>query len=98
MYVFLCFEAQRNSRAALVLTNTDFQQKVGMSPNSVHDARVQLEEFGLVKCIKGRSGVFTYQLCNPATAAAIPDSRGAPKPTKRSGAATASPSHSRPAS
>jgi hypothetical protein len=98
MYVFLCFEAQRNSRTALLLTNNDFQQRAGMSPNSVHDGRVQLEEFGLVKCMKGSGGVFTYQLCNPATGAAIPDSRGAPKDTKPSGAATEIRSHSRPAS
>ena len=76
LYLFILYEAQRNSIAALSLSNTLVRKVTGLSPASLRRARTKLWEHGLIVLIPRRGACFLYVLLDPAKgepAKAVPE-------------------------
>jgi replication initiation and membrane attachment protein DnaB len=67
LYVCLLHESERCSNRKLQRTDGRLLELVGGSSRSFRDARIKLQERGLIRYVRGRGNVYVYTLCDPET-------------------------------
>lgn len=76
-YLALLYKAQRHTRVDFNLTNAEIGELTGLSSNSIRSARNELCENKLLSSSRGRGGVYTDVLCDPASGQPIVRSKQA---------------------
>ena len=67
LYICLLHESERYRTRKLHRTDAELLRLGKISPRSLRDARIKLQEYGLVVCERGRGNVYAYTLCDPRT-------------------------------
>lgn len=67
VYVGLWHESERYRTRELLRTDRDLQKLAGVSPRALRDARIKLQERGLVRYSGEPGAPYAYTLCDPAT-------------------------------
>jgi hypothetical protein len=74
LYVYLMYESQRRSTRELILVDQQITEMVGTSPRALRDARIKLQERGLIQVERVRGRGYQYVICNPSTGVPWPGS------------------------
>jgi hypothetical protein len=72
LYVCLMHDSERYRTRELTSTDAQLRGATGLSPRSLRDARIKLQERGLVHCERGTGNVYRYVICNPETGQPYP--------------------------
>lgn len=72
LYTCLCHDSERYCTRELQRTDAQIWELAGLSSRACRDARIKLQERGLVRYKRGRGNVYVYTLCNPETGQAWP--------------------------
>src|SRR5215467_10734562 len=67
LYIGLLHDSERCRTRELARTDADLQKLVGGSGRGFRDARIKLQEYGLIRFVARRGNVYVYTLCDPAT-------------------------------
>lgn len=67
LYDLICYEAQRTSSAAVLLSNRTIEELAGLSPSAIRRARTQLWELGLLDAAEDAGKPTLYVVLNPQT-------------------------------
>lgn len=67
LYICLLYESERYCTPELQRTDAQLCELGRLSSRACRDARIKLQERGLVRCKRGRGNVYIYTLCNPET-------------------------------
>lgn len=67
LYTVLLHESERYCSRQLQRTDAELSELSGVCTRSIRDARIKLQEYGLVRSQRGRGNVYTYTMCNPET-------------------------------
>jgi hypothetical protein len=99
LYVCVLHESERYRTRELQRTDAQLCQLAGLSSRACRDARIKLQERGLIRYKLGRGNVYVYALCNPETGEPWPGDPKQPMPyIKKSDRAFPTDPHSGPAS
>jgi hypothetical protein len=95
LYLFLM---ERSERLCTRVIRAKDCEMGGVSPRAARDARIKLQEYGLIQCSRGTGNVYIYTICDPRTGQpypgdpkipVVPPKRGQSSPQGASGAAPA---------
>ena len=67
LYCCLLHESERCRSRKFQREDAKVCELAGISPRACRDARIKLQERGLICCERGRGNVYVYTLCNPET-------------------------------
>jgi predicted DNA-binding transcriptional regulator len=67
LYICLLHESERYRTRELQRTDAQLHDLARLSSRACRDARIKLQERGLVRYRRGRGNVYIYTLCNPET-------------------------------
>ena len=67
LYTCLLHDSERYRTRELQRTDTQMRELTGLSSRACRDARIKLQERGLVRYKRGTGNVCVYTLCNPET-------------------------------
>lgn len=67
VYVYLLHQSERLSTRKFIAKDADIEHWCGNSPRATRDARIKLQERGLIDCKAGRGHIYTYTICDPKT-------------------------------
>ena len=80
LYVGLLHESERYSTRELARSDKQMRELTGVSPRAQRDARIRLQEFGLIQVFQQPGGTYRYILCDPATGKPYPGDPDRPIP------------------
>lgn len=80
LYLALLHESERFCTRELKRTDEAIMKIAGPRPRSLCNARKNLQERGLILCVRGPGGVYTYSLCDPDTGCPWPGDPREPIP------------------
>jgi hypothetical protein len=67
LYVALLHESERYCTREFQRSDARISDLAGISPRACRDARIKLQERGLICYKRGKGNVYVYTLCNPET-------------------------------
>jgi hypothetical protein len=67
LYTCLLHDSERYRTRDLQRTDAQMYQLAGVSSRACRDARIKLQERGLIRYKRGRGAIYVYSLCNPET-------------------------------
>lgn len=71
LYIALLHESERFSTREFQRSDPNLSAVCGVSSRSLRDARIRLQEYGLIRFSPGRSG-YQYIICDPRTGKPFP--------------------------
>jgi hypothetical protein len=67
LYVALLHESERYCTREFQRSDARISDLAGISPRACRDARIKLQERGLIRYKRGKGNIHVYTLCNPET-------------------------------
>jgi hypothetical protein len=72
LYLALMYESERCSTRELVRSDADITRLSGVSARALRDARIRLQEYGLIRYQVQAGRAHRYVICNPTSGEAYP--------------------------
>lgn len=72
LWLALMHDFERYRTRELIRTDAQLKDLCCVSPRALRDARIKLQEYGLVLLKRGVAGMYRYTLCDPRTGEPFP--------------------------
>jgi len=84
LYLYLMERSEFLCNRVIRARDCDITEAVGLSSRAARNARIKLQECGLIRCVRGPGNVYIYTICDPRTKQPYPGDSDKPMvPPKR---------------
>jgi len=84
LYLYLMWRSEYLCNRVIRARDCDIRDAMELSSRAARNARIELQECGLIHCVRGTGNVYIYTICDPKTKQPYPgDSKIAMVPPKR---------------
>src|SRR5579885_2927692 len=66
LYVYLMCKSERHRTRELRCKDREIREAVGVASRTLCDARKQLQELGILRCVRVEGNTYKYEICDPA--------------------------------